>query len=163
LCHERCTPARNHVNLKLALKSGGIVPVLLMLPNLAWMAFYSLDAGAKADVPQALSVAENLMRFAVLALPFFYSLDLKRAGAMGVLTAMAAALVVYYLAWGRFFVGGGATSLLSASLWAIPMPLAAAPVAVLLLSSYLMNSWLMFSTALCFGVLHVWGLSLTAI
>ena len=60
-------------------------------------------------------------------------------------------------------VGGGANALLSAPLLAIPSPLALAPVALLLLSSYLMNSWLMFSAALSFGVLHAWGLSLTAL
>lgn len=41
--------------MKLAIKSGAIIPVLLVLPNLAWMLFYSLDAGAKSDVPVALS------------------------------------------------------------------------------------------------------------
>lgn len=68
---------------------------------------------------------------------------------------------LYYLAWARFFMGGGAAALLSVRLLAFPSPLGLAPVALLLLSSYLMNSWLMFSAALCFGVLHVWVLSLS--
>jgi hypothetical protein len=42
-----------------AVKSGAVIPVLLMLPNVAWMLFYSLDAGAKGAVPLALSSAEN--------------------------------------------------------------------------------------------------------
>ena len=37
--------------MKPAVKSGAIIPVLLMLPNLAWMLFYSLDAGARSGVP----------------------------------------------------------------------------------------------------------------
>lgn len=148
---------------KFALKSGTAIPVLLMLPNVAWMLFYSLDAGAKSAVPLPLSIAENVTRFVALALPFFYPLNLKRAWSTVVLIGMAIALAVYYLAWGRFFVGGGANALLSAPLLAIPSPLALAPVALLLLSSYLMNSWLMFSAALSFGVLHAWGLSLTAL
>ena len=100
----------------------------------------------------------NVVRSVALALPFFHPLNLKRAWSLAVLGAMASALAIYYLAWGRFFLGGG-----SAALLAIPSPLALAPVALLLLSSYLMNSWLMFGAALCFGVLHVWGLSLTAL
>lgn len=151
------------MNLRLAVKAGAIIPVLLMLPNVAWMLFYSLDAGAKSAVPVALSNAENVARFVALALPFFYSLNLKRAGSMAVVIGMASALAVYYLAWGRFFMGGGSIALLSAPLLAIPSPLALAPVALLLLSSYLMSSWLMFIAALCFGVLHVWVLSLTGL
>lgn len=148
---------------KLALKSGAAVPALLMLPNFAWMLFYSLDAGAKSAVPVALSMAENASRIVALALPFFYSLNFKRGVSKAVLVGMAIALAVYYLAWARFFTGGGADALLSAPLLGIPSPLALAPVAFLLLSSYLMNSGWMLGVALCFGVLHVWGLSLTVV
>ena len=58
--------------MKLAVKSGAIVPLLLMLPNVAWMLFYSLDAGAKSDVPVALSAAESVARSAVLAFGVFH-------------------------------------------------------------------------------------------
>lgn len=151
------------MKLKLAVRAGAIVPVLLMLPNVAWMLFYSLDAGAKSAVPPALAISENVVRSVALTLPFFYPLNLKRTWSRAVLISMASALAIYYMAWGRFFLGGGSAALLSAPLLAIPSPLALAPVAVLLLSSYLMNSWWMFGAALCFGVLHVWGLSLTAL
>ncbi len=151
------------MRLMLLVRSGAIVPVLLMLPNVVWMLFYSLDTGAKDAVPLALSIAENVVRSVALTLPFFYPLNLKRAWSRAVLIGMASALAIYYLAWGRFFLGGGSVALLSAPLLAIPSPLALAPLALLLLASYLMSSWLMFGAALCFGVLHVWGLSLTAL
>ncbi len=88
-----------------------------------------------------------------------WPLKFKRAGSTAVLIGMASALAIYYGAWGRFFMGGGAVALLSAPLLAISAPLALAPMAPLLLSSYLMRSWLMFGAAACFGVLHVWALS----
>lgn len=119
------------------------------------MPYYGLDADAKGAVPLALSGAENVARFVALALPFFCPLNLKRACSTAVLVGMAGALAVYCLAWGRFFIGGGSVALLSAPLLAIPSPLALAPAALLLLSSYLMNSWSMFGAALCFGALHV--------
>jgi hypothetical protein len=147
--------------MKLAIKSGAIIPVLLMLPNLAWMLFYSLDAGAKSNVPVALSAAENVTRSAALVLPFFYALNRKGVWSAVVWVGMAGALAVYYLAWGRFFMGDGSVALLSAPLMGIPSPLALSPVALLLLASYLMCSWWMFSSALAFGVFHVWALSLT--
>ena len=92
----------------------------------------------------------------MLVLPFFYSLNLKKTYSMLALVGMAIALTVYYAAWGRFFVGGGSAALFSAPLLGIPGPLALAPVAVLILSSYLMESWLMFSASVYFGALHVW-------
>ena len=149
--------------MKLAVRSGAIIPVLLMLPNLAWMLFYSLDAGAKSEVPVALSAAENLARSAALVLPIFYSLNKKSVWSAVAWVGMAGALAVYYLAWGRFFLGGGTVALLSSPLMGIPSPLALSPVALLLLASYVMNSWWMFSAAFAFGVFHVWALSLTSL
>ena len=147
--------------MKLAIKSGAFIPVLLMLPNLAWMLFYSLDPGAKSDVPFALSAAETIARSVALVLPFFYSLNKKSAWSAVAWVGMTVALAVYYSAWSRFFMGEGSTALLSAPLMGIPSPLALSPVALLLLASYLMNSWWMFSAALSFGVFHVWALSLS--
>jgi hypothetical protein len=147
--------------MKLAIKSGAIIPVLLMLPNLAWMLFYSLDAGAKSDVPVALSAAENVARSVALVLPCFYSLNKRGVGSTVVWVGMAGALAVYYAAWGRFFMGDGSVALLSAPWMGIPSPLALSPVALLLLASCLMRSWWMFGAALAFGVFHVWALSLT--
>lgn len=149
--------------MKLAVKSGAIIPVLLMLPNLAWMLFYSLEAGARSEVPFALSAAENVARSAALVLPMFFSLTKKSVWSTAAWVGMAGALAVYYLAWGRFFMGGGSAALLSAPLTGIPSPLALSPVALLLLASYLMNSWWMFSAALAFGIFHVWALSLTSL
>jgi hypothetical protein len=143
-------------NLRPAIKSGAVIPALLMLPNVAWMLFYNLNASPQVSVPLTLSIAENVGRAAVLVLPFFYSLNVKNKYSTLALVGMAIALTVYYSAWGRFFLGGGSAELLSAPLFGIPGPLALAPVALLILSSYLMDSWLMFSVSVYFGALHVW-------
>ena len=148
--------------MRLAVKSGALIPALLMLPNVAWMLFYNLNAGPQFSVPLGLSIAENVGRSAVLVLPFFYSLNLKKKYSTLAVLGMAIALTVYYSAWGRFFAGGGSVKLLSAPLFGIPGPLALAPVALLILCSYLMNSWLMFSASVFFGALHVWASSVTA-
>ena len=145
-----------------ALKSGALIPAFLMLPNVAWMVLYDLDAGPNVTVPLALLIAENAGRVAVLVLPFFYSLNVKNKYSPLAMVGMAIALTVYYSAWARFFVGGGSAELLSAPLFGIPGPLALAPVVLLIFSSYLMDSWLMFSAAVSFGALHVWSSSFTA-
>lgn len=77
-----------------------------------------------------------------------------------VMAGMGLALAVYYAAWSLYFVGGWTAELLSAPLLGIPSPLAVAPVALLILSSYMMNSWLMFGASLYFGAAHVWVLAM---
>lgn len=148
--------------MRLAVKSGVIIPLLLMLPNVAWMLLPNLALVSTGSVPLALTIAENVTRVAALALPFFYTLDLKKKYAPLALAGMALALAVYYAAWGRYFIGGGTPELLSAPLVGIPSPLAFAPIALLLISSYLLNSWWMFGSALVFGIFHVWVKVLTS-
>ncbi len=148
--------------MRLAFKSGALVPVVLMLPNVVWMVLFDMQAVPSVSVPTALSIAENASRVAVLALPFFYALDVKKPYSPLAIAGMASALTLYYVAWARFFLGGGSTELFSAPLWGIPGPLALAPVALLICSSYLMSSWWMFGASLFFGALHVWSSSLTS-
>ena len=81
--------------MRLAVKSGAVIPLLPMLPNLAWMLFYSCDTGAKSNVPVALSAVENVARSAALVLPFFYSLNKKSVWSTAAWVGMAAALAVY--------------------------------------------------------------------
>ena len=81
--------------------------MLLMLPNVGWMLSPESDGGQQGSAPLALTIAENLGRAAVLGLPFFYSLDLRRKYSTVVVGGMGLALAVYYAAWSRYFVGGG--------------------------------------------------------
>ncbi len=148
--------------MRLAVKSGVIIPVLLMLPNVAWMLLPKLAVVSTGSVPLVLTIAENVTKVAVLALPFFYTLDLNKKYAPLALAGMVLALAVYYAAWGRYFIGGGTPELLSASLFGIPSPLAFAPIAFLMISSYTLNSWWMFGAAVVFGTLHVWVKALTS-
>ncbi len=148
--------------LRLTVKSGVVIPVLLMLPNLAWMLLPKLATGSKGSVPLALTNAENVARVAVLALPFFSSLDLKKKHSTLALAGMALALAVYYSAWGRYFIGGGSPELLSAPLVGIPSPLAFAPIAFLIFSSYMMDSRSMLGASVVFGALHVWVSAVTS-
>lgn len=148
--------------MTLKIKSGVAIPVLLMLPNVAWMLLPTPPMGSEGSAPLALKIAENVARVAALALPFFYSLDLKREHSTLALAGMALALTVYYSAWGRYFIGGGSPELLSAPLVGIPSPLAFAPIAFLMVSSYLMGSRWMLGTSVVFGALHVWASTLTS-
>ena len=132
------------------------VPVLLMVSNVVWMLSPGLATRPEGSVPLALVLPENAARVVVLAVPFFYSVDVRRKYSTSALAGMALALAVYYAAWVRSFSGGGSPELLSAPIVGIPSPLALAPIALLIVSSYVLRSWSMLGASVVFGTLHVW-------
>jgi len=148
-------------NVHLAIKSGALIPVLILLPNIAWMLLPRADAGKAGSEPLPLTIAENVFRIATLLLPFFYALDLHKRYSTPVLIAMGLALAVYYACWIRYFAGGRTAALMGAPFLGIPLPMAVAPAAFLILSSYLMSSWWMFGAAALFAVAHIWVSALT--
>lgn len=141
--------------------SGWPVPVLIMLPNLIWMLAPKSGSADSSRVPQSLTVFENVGRWAVLILPFFYTLDWGRRFSLPVMGVMALALVLYYIAWGRYFLGGRQVALLGKPLLGIPQPMAVTPVIFLLLSAYLLESWPMLIASVLFGAAHIWVTSLS--
>lgn len=143
-------------NLSIPIKSGALIPVLLMLPNVVWMLFPKVAGAKQVSEPLFLTILENIGRVAILILPFFYSLDLNKKYSTLVLIGTGLALAVYYASWIRFFVGGRSPELLSAPFLGIPLPLAFAPVVFLTLSSYLMGSWWMLAVSILFGMAHIW-------
>ena len=139
------------------IKSGGLIPLLLMVPNFLWMALPPTSTPeGEADEPLWLGIIENIGRIAVLLLPFFYVLDFDRRFSRLAAIAMAGSLIVYYAGWVRYFFGGRSYAWLKAPLLGVPIPLAVFPVIFLLLSSCLMNSWAMLAAAVFFGVTHLW-------
>jgi len=151
------TPGDFHI----AIKSGALIPALILLPNIAWMLLPRTSADAPKPEPLPLTIAENGFRIATLLLPFFYTLDLHKRYSTPVLIAMGLALAVYYACWVRYFAGGRTAALMGAPFLGIPLPMAVAPALFLILSSYLMGSWWMFGAAALFGVAHIWVSALT--
>jgi hypothetical protein len=145
----------------LIIKSGALISVLIMLPNVVWMLMPKAAVGAHPSEPLLLTILENMGRFATLLLPFFFSLDMHKKFSTPVVVGMGLALAVYYACWIRYFAGGRTAALLGAPFLGIPVPLAIAPIVFLILSSYLMSSWWMLGAALLFGVAHIWISALT--
>ena len=147
--------------MHIPIKSGALIPILIMLPNLVWFLVPHTTTNDTASVPLALNIAENAGRIAILVIPFFYSLSLGRRFSGVALVIAVLALALYYASWIRYFAGGSTAELMRASLIGIPMPLAVAPVALLVFSSYLLGSWPMLAASLLFGVAHIWVSALT--
>ncbi len=147
--------------LKSALHSGAFVPLLILLPNLAWMLFPPKASPPPTKEPLALTVLENVGRITTLMLPFLYDLHFERPFALPAALLMILALAGYYYCWLRYFRSGSEATWLSHPLFGIPLPMAILPVLFLLLSAYLLISWWMLAAALLFGVCHIWISSLT--
>jgi hypothetical protein len=142
--------------ISITIKSGAVIPVLFMIPNVVWMLLPKANVGEQVSVPIFLTIAENIGRVAVLILPFFFSLDFNKKFSALVGIGMGLTLTVYYVAWVRYFVGGRLAEHFRAPLLGLPLPLAVAPTIFLILASYLMSSWLILGAAILFGVAHIW-------
>jgi len=146
--------------MHIPIKSGAIIPFLILLPNLIWF-LVPHPASDNATVPLALNIAENIGRVAIIIIPFFYSLTLGRRFSIVALVIACLALAFYYAAWIRYFAGGRATALLGAAFIGIPLPLAVAPVVLLIASAYLLGSWPLLAASMWFGIAHIWVTTLT--
>jgi hypothetical protein len=142
--------------MSITIKSGALIPVMFMVPNVVWMLLPKKNVGEQPAVPMILTIAENIGRVAVLVLPFFFSLDLNKEFSALVGIGMGLTLTVYYVSWARYFAGGRLAEYFRAPLLGLPLPMAVAPTIFLVLSSYLMSSWLMLGAAILFGVAHIW-------
>ncbi len=155
-------------HIDLSIQSGIWIPVLLMLPNILWMilpvARQESGSGgpeASSGEPLPLTILENIGRATALLIPIFYPIQFNRSLSIPVGIVMLLALLVYYACWMRYFTRDRRPELLKAPFWGIPLPMALAPIAFLLLSAYLIGSWWMFGAALLFGVGHIWVSSIS--
>ncbi len=141
--------------LSITIKSGALIPVLLMIPNVLWILFPPVDAGKNVPEPLLLTIIERVGLFAVLAIPLFLSLDLQKKFSAPMLIGMGPALVIYYACWLRYFTGGRSAELLGAPFLGFPLPMAVFPVLFLILSSYLMGSGWMLGASIIYGIAHI--------
>ena len=138
------------------IKPGILIPFLILIPNILWMIFPTTDSGEVKKEPILLTIIENIGRIATLIIPVFYSINWQKKISVPVLVMMGITLMIYYVAWGRFFLNGRTSDYLSKPLFGIPLPLALAPILFFMLSAYILDSWWMFIASLIFGVAHIW-------
>ena len=147
--------------MHIPIKSGALIPILIMLPNILWILLPQSTKSDNASAPFALNIAENIGRAAILVIPFFYSLSFGKRFSTPALVIACLALAIYYAAWARYFAGGRTAALMGASFLGIPLPLAVAPIILLTASAYLLGSWPMLIAAVWFGIAHIWVSALT--
>jgi hypothetical protein len=140
------------------IKSGIIIPVLIMVPNI----IYYLIIRNKSDIPSSnksaptlIKIIENIGRLGILITPLFYSLNLDNSFSIYFLLLCLLFLLLYYVAWLRYFMSGSNQIDLRKSLL-IPLPLAVYPSLSLICSSYLLSSIPMLISSLVFAIGHIW-------
>lgn len=140
------------------MKSGLIITLLILWPNLLWLFFPPKDAPGKAQEQgdgRFLVILEWIGRLGVFVIPVFYAIEVESMVQGISLGIMAVALLVYYSGWARYFYRGRLYTLLFAPLMALPVPLAISPVLYFAAASVLLASWpLALATALL-GATHI--------
>ena len=140
---------------------GWLIPVLVLLPNLLWLVFPprgtpAAEMVSKSPLVRLMEVLEWLGRLGCLIIPCFYQVEVKGGWQLGALGVMAAALLLYYAGWARFFLGRRAYRLLFESLLGVPLPLAVSPIVFFLGAAALLGSWPMAAAALILAAGHIY-------
>ena len=139
---------------------GWLIPFLILLPNLFWMLFPPRGAPAAEKVERSrfvrlMEVVEWIGRIGCLVIPLFFRVEVQSGWQIGALGVMAAALLLYYAGWARYFVRRRARRLLFEPLLGVPLPLAVAPIVWFLAAAVLLGSWPMAISALVLAAGHL--------
>jgi len=140
------------------MKSGLIITILILWPNLLWIFFPPKDAPGKAPEQvngRAFIILEWIGRLGVFIIPVFYTIDVESAVQVISLGIMAVALLVYYTGWARYFLRGRTYALLFRPLLALPVPLAISPVLYFAAASALLASWPLALATVLLGATHI--------
>lgn len=139
---------------------GGLVPVLILLPNLLWMAFPPRgrpggDLGPPGAHHRLMQSLEWVGRIATFVIPFFYRVDVQSTWQVVAVVVMALSLLLYYAGWARYFLRGRRYALLFESFLGVPIPLAISPIVYFLAASVLFASWYLALATVILAIGHL--------
>lgn len=140
------------------MKSGLLITILVLWPNLLWMFFPPKDAPNEAQEQvhgRVLVILEWIGRLGVFVLPVFYVIEVKSTMQVISLGTMVLALLVYYTGWARYFLRGRTYGLLFQPLLTLPVPLAISPILYFAGASVLLASWPIALATALLGATHI--------
>lgn len=140
---------------------GGLVTILILIPNVLWVLFPSKSLSVKEAITRNLftkmmGIMEGCGRIAVFCILFFYHFNIKGNLAYLSLVIMAVALCIYYTGWVRYFLGGRTYSLLYVPLVGLPIPMVVCPVVFFLSASIVLHSAPLAIAATILGIGHIY-------
>ena len=134
------------------------IVLLLLLPNILFMLFPPADIPTDQIRPKGWAVVlimERIGQIGVFVLPLFLSFKMDTPLQKYALAAMTVFILLYYVCWVRYFMGGRAFSLLYQKLLFVPIPMAVFPVLYCLAASIILNSWVYTSAAMLLAIGHI--------
>lgn len=143
--------------MKLSFSWVGIaVFALPMLINIVYVVFPPVGEYASSkSIARWLEIAENISRIVYLVLLTFLVSE-KTLNVRSIWFAAAVLfLILYYIVWIRYFVGGRDVALLGKPFLFVPIPLAVFPVLYYLFSAVWMHNIPAVITMLIFGAAHI--------
>lgn len=143
------------MNLKFGFAWMGLVVfVLPMIINIVYAIFPPAEGTASAPTNKMLEMIEQATRILYLiAMVFLVSKDKLNYRSPWMFIGLLF-LVLYYIVWIRYFVGGREISLMSKSFLYIPIPLAVFPVLYFLCAAIWMHNIPAVVFMVIFGVVH---------
>jgi hypothetical protein len=135
-----------------SLPLGGIISLLVLLPNLLLVIFPSKMMDGKSDSSGKLifiTILERTGQVGCFVLPFFYRLTFPSKFEVMMIVTMAVILLLYYVCWVRFFLNGRGVEWFYRSMFGMNLPMAVLPVLYFLIASVLLQSlWLFIADAI---------------
>lgn len=135
---------------------GLVVFALPMLINIAYVLFPPAgEAASSKNVSHWVEIIETVSRIAYLILLTFLVNQNTLKPRSAWLVIAVAFLVLYYLVWIRYFIGGRNVALLGRSFLFVPIPLAIFPVAYYLCAAIWMGNIPAAVAMVVFGAAHI--------
>ncbi len=145
------------------LKTGGIITLLLLLPNLFWFMFKKNDNPANQAISKILEISEHVLRMLVFLIPFFYDIQLSSTLQMLAAGIALFALSLYYFCWLRYYFNKLENEYLHKKLWFMPLPMAVFPLIYLLFASIVIESAILGVLSILFGIIHIYVSKITLV
>ena len=145
------------MNLKLSFCWQGLVIFALpMLISIVYVALPPADEPAqKHSATRWVELVEQISRIAYLLVVVLLVSETPLSGRSPLLYLAAGFLLLYYLVWLRYFVGGRRVALLNRPFLLVPMPLAVFPVLYFLCAALWLHNLPAFVLMLVFGAAHL--------
>ena len=141
---------------------GWLVSVLVLVPNLIFFKFLPAKSspkpqtGSKSSIMKLMEYLERIGQVGVFAIPFIYQTSIQTVPQKISLSVMIVFLLIYYMAWLRFFLKGRQYGLLYSPLKGLPLPMVVSPIAYFLAASVFLSSWFLGAFAIILAIGHIY-------
>ena len=136
--------------------TGLIVFLLPMIINIFYVIFPPKRSGEEVQNKRfpVLEIIENVTRIAYAIILCLWISNEKLNYKSYLLIVSIIFLILYYMVWIRYFIGGRNVKLLGKSFLFIPMPLAIFPVLYFIFASLWMSNYIATGIMIIFGIVH---------